>query len=104
MKLSWLDGSPFPDYTIPGLYLGVVIGGGMAVAAGAAWRRSRHAARAALLMGLVLLTWLAVETIVVGFRGWQQLPLLAVCGVSGTVLLALGGRSLVESSTVGSRQ
>ena len=103
-KLSWLEGSLFPDYTIPGLYLGVVIGGGMAVAAVAAWRRSRHAARAALLMGLVLLAWLAVETVIVGFRGWQQVPLLVVCGASGAVLVALGGHSLVGSSTKGSRR
>jgi hypothetical protein len=93
-KLSWLEGSPFPDYTIPGLYLGVVIGGGMGVAAGAAWRRSRHAARAAFLMGLVLLAWLVVETVIVGFRGWQQIPLLAVCGASGVILAALGGHSV----------
>ena len=103
-KLSWLEGSPFPDYTIPGLYLGVVIGGGMAAAGVAAWRRSRHAARAALLMGLVLLAWLAVETVIVGFRGWQQIPLLAICGTSGAVLAALGGHSLVGSSTEGSQR
>ena len=103
-KLSWLEGSPFPDYTIPGLYLGVVIGGGMAAAGVAAGRRSRHAARAALLMGLVLLAWLAVETVIVGFRGWQQIPLLAICGTSGAVLAALGGHSLVGSSTEGSQR
>jgi hypothetical protein len=26
---SWLDGTPFPNYTVPGLVLLVVIGGGM---------------------------------------------------------------------------
>jgi hypothetical protein len=93
-RASWLRGSPFSDYTIPGLCLGIVIGGGMVIAAGAALRRSRHAARGALLMGFVLLAWLVVETVIVGFRGWQQIPLLAICGASGLVLVGLGGRSL----------
>ena len=32
-KQAWLDGSVFPDYTVPGLFLLVVIGGGMLTAA-----------------------------------------------------------------------
>jgi hypothetical protein len=96
-KTSWLSGSPFSDYTIPGLYLGIVIGGGMVIAAGAAWRRSCRAASAALVMGLVMLAWLVVETAIVGFRGWQQIPLLAVCGACGLSLAALGGHSLYQA-------
>ena len=32
-KQAWLDGTIFPDYTVPGLFLLVVIGGGMLCAA-----------------------------------------------------------------------
>lgn len=32
-RQSWLQGSPFPDYTIPGLFLLIVIGGGMLLTA-----------------------------------------------------------------------
>src|SRR5690349_16570328 len=48
MKESWLDGSPFADYLIPGLFLLVVIGGGMLVAAALALAGSSRAAPAAL--------------------------------------------------------
>ena len=27
MEVGWLEGSPFPDYWFPGLFLAVVIGG-----------------------------------------------------------------------------
>jgi hypothetical protein len=94
IEASWLDGTPFPDYTIPGLVLLVVIGGSMLAAAALALRGSDWAAFAAFCAGVVLLVFLAVETAAIGYQGSAQAPLLVVCGASGFALAALGSRSL----------
>ncbi len=92
---SWLDGSPFPDYTGPGLVLLVVVGGGMLVAAAAALLARESAAGAAATMGVVLLAWGVVETVTVGWRGTPQIVLLALFVVApAAVLIAVGRASL----------
>lgn len=84
---SWLRGSPFDTYRVPGLFLFIVIGGGMLMAALLAWRRSPLARPAAALMGAILLAWLAIETAIIGFRTWQQYILLAITGACGVMLV-----------------
>jgi hypothetical protein len=76
-KQEWLDGSVFPDYTVPGLVLLVVIGGGMLCAAGITLLERRQAPVAAGLMAVVLLAWGLTETLTIGWRGWQQVLLVA---------------------------
>jgi hypothetical protein len=93
LEESWLAGSPFPDYTVPGLVLGLVIGGGMIAAAVAAALGSRYALPAALAAGVTLLAFLAVETLVVGYHGPAQVRLLAVIGACGTILALVGWRA-----------
>jgi hypothetical protein len=44
-------------------------------------------------MGAVLLVWLAVETLMIGWHGGPQLPLDVLCGSLGAALVALGLRS-----------
>ena len=84
---SWLDGTPFPDYRVPGLVLLVVIGGGMLLTALMALRRSRDAGLAALAMGVTLLGWGVVETVTIGFQGTGQVVLLGVFVVGPALLL-----------------
>jgi hypothetical protein len=69
---EWLEGSPFDDYFIPGLVLFVVVGGSMLAAAIAVFADLRIARLAALGAGLVVLAWLAVETLIVGYVSWMQ--------------------------------
>ena len=90
-RQSWLAGSPFPDYTIPGLVLLVVIGGGMLTAAAVTVRARRHAAAAAFGMAPVLLLWGAVETLTIGWRGIAQVVLVAAFVIAPAVVLALYG-------------
>lgn len=93
MRESWLDGSPFADYTVPGLALLAGIGGGMAIAWALALRRDRRAPAAAVLMGAALAVFLAVETAVIGYRAAVQLFLIVAMGVPAVVLMALGARA-----------
>jgi peptidoglycan/LPS O-acetylase OafA/YrhL len=92
LEESWLEGSPFEDYTIPGLFLLTVMGGGGVLAALLTWRRSPLAAPAAVVMGGVLVVWLIVETASIGFQGWQQTVFLFIYGVCALALIVLGAR------------
>jgi hypothetical protein len=93
VRTSWLSW-PFTDYTVPGLFLGAVIGGGMLATAALAIVGRPAAAAAALGMGAIEATWLVIETVIVGFHGAQQPWLLGVCGASAIALVALGRRAL----------
>jgi hypothetical protein len=94
LDTGWIDHTLLPDYTIPGILLAVVIGGGMALAAAVTLTRPRLAAPAALAMGVVLLGWLAVETLMIGWHGGPQLGLDLVYGAFGVCLTAAGLRTV----------
>jgi hypothetical protein len=99
VKQSWLGGSPFPDYTVPGLVLLVVVGGGMLAAAAMALLDHPAAAAAALVMGAVLIAWGVVETVTIGWRGSPQVVMLAVFVVApAAVQIAIGRASLRRGS------
>ncbi len=90
MREAWLDGSPFPDYTVPGLVLLVAIGGGMLVSGALAAAGHRWAHRSALVMGAGLALWLVIETAIIGMQAWEQVVLLVVCGAVAAYLLRDG--------------
>lgn len=61
VPLRYLDGSPFDSYVIPGLLLGVVVGGTQAVAVLALVRRHVLALLASTVAGVGMLVWIFVE-------------------------------------------
>jgi hypothetical protein len=87
LRESWLHGSPFPDYTVPGLVLLVAIGGGMLLSAALALSGSRLAPLAAVVMGAGLALWLVIETAIIGSQGPEQVALLLLCGAAALLLL-----------------
>jgi hypothetical protein len=95
-KESWLDGSPFADYTIPGLVLLVVVGGGLLAAAALAAFGHPAAAGAAVAMGVVLLVWGVVETVTVGWQGPPQVVLVAAFVVAPAAILIGIGRAALR--------
>lgn len=94
MHRAWIDHTLLPDYTIPGILLLVVIGGGAAAAATATLVRPQLARPAALASGVVLLAWLAIETLMIGWHGGPQLVLDLAYGAIGCVLAAVGLRGM----------
>ena len=88
-KQAWLDGSVFPDYTVPGLVLLVAVGGGMLCAAAITVFARRRARGAARVMATVLALWGLTETVVIGWRGWQQIVLVGAFVVAPAVILAV---------------
>ena len=65
LPLTWLQGTPFSDYTIPGLALMVIIGGGMLLAAAGQFIRREWAVLFSVAMGLAMIGFEIVEIAVV---------------------------------------
>ena len=82
---EWLEGSPFPDYFVPGLFLLVVVGGSLLVAAIAVLAGWRIARLAAFASGLVVLAWLVAQVAIIGYVSWMQ-PATAIAGMLVLVL------------------
>jgi hypothetical protein len=61
---AWLQGTPFSDYTIPGLILLIVIGGGMVVAAATVFVQREWAVLLSAGMGLVMIGFEIFEVVI----------------------------------------
>jgi hypothetical protein len=90
MDRAWIDHTLLPDYTIPGVLLLAVIGGGTAAAAALTLARPQLGRPAALVAGVVLLAWLAIETLMIGWHGGPQLGLDVAYGALGAALMTAG--------------
>ncbi len=65
MPLEWLQGSPFVDYTIPGLALGVIVGGSMLFAAVTIFTGREIGVLASGFAGLTMMIFEIVEAPVI---------------------------------------
>jgi hypothetical protein len=88
---EWLTGTPFPDYTVPALALGVVVGGGAFVAAAMLLCREPWGVVLSLAVGLAIAIFEVVETMVVGLDVW-----LHALGLTPAVEKGLPGVSLED--------
>jgi penicillin G amidase len=91
---GWLDGSLFPDFRVPGLFLLVFLGIGPLITARMVWRRGAWAWSASLMVGLTLLAWIYVEILVVGYQ--PRPPLQLVYGLVGLAIVGLALHSSVR--------
>ena len=82
---EWLEGSPFSNYFIPSLFLFVVIGGFLTLAAVAVFARWRNARALALGAGVLVLAWLAIQVMILGYVSWMQ-PATAILALLILVL------------------
>lgn len=89
MEVAWIAHTLLPSWTIPGILLAGLVGGGMLTAVVLTVRRPALTAPAALAMGALLLAWLAIETLMIGWHGGPQLPLDLLCGGLAAALVAL---------------
>ena len=97
---EWLEGSPFKDYFIPGLFLFVAVGGSFLFAAIAVFARFQRARLAASSAAMIVLAWLAVQVVIIGYVSWMQ-PATTIAAI---IVLALArfipGPSKGENQTL----
>lgn len=84
---SWLEGSPFRDYLIPGVVLFVVLGVVPVMVAWAVWVGLQWAWIASLIIGAALVIWITVQILVIGYQA--RPPLQAFYGTLGLLLIGL---------------
>ena len=87
--LAWLDGTPFGSYTLPGLILGIVVGGSALVAALLVLRRHPFGVLAALCAGLIQVGWIVGEVVLVGTSPGVMLTLQVLYAALGAALAVL---------------
>jgi len=89
MPLSWLEGSSFKDYLIPGLILLTALGAFPLAALYGVCRRRRWAWRAASTVGVALVIWIGIEIHIIGYVSSPPLQLIYGSLGAGVLLLAL---------------
>ncbi len=65
LPVAWLQGTPFSDYTIPGLLLTIVIGGGMLLASATQFIQREWAVLLSAAMGLIMIGWEIAEVTII---------------------------------------
>ncbi|QTE28086.1 hypothetical protein [Pengzhenrongella sicca] len=87
-----LRNTPFDSFVIPGLFLAIVIGGSSAAAAVASCARMPRSLLVAGAAGVILIGWIAGETILIeGFSWLQGLYLLTGATVVALATHLAGG-------------
>jgi hypothetical protein len=87
LPTDMLAGSVFPDFLVPGLALGVVVGGSALIATVAVISRPKLGAAVAMVSALMIVVFELVEIGTVGYH-WLQLAYILL----GLVIAALGFR------------
>jgi hypothetical protein len=95
LPTAWLEGSPFRSYTVPSLFLLLVIGGGMVLATAAWLRRRRVAPWMSLGMGVILMSWIVAQVAIITLNSWLQ-PVSFAAGLAITALAAYALRRPAE--------
>jgi hypothetical protein len=74
LPLSWLAGTPFSDYTIPGLALVIVVGGSALLAAATVFIERERAVLVSMMAGLFMAGYEVVEMVSIDSKFGDALP------------------------------
>ena len=103
IPLSELTGTPFADFTVPALLLGIVVGGSaLAATTIALFEQWRFDALASAAAGCVMVGWMTVEIAMIGLGAWVQVAYFAV-GLLMIGLAALLWRVASHETSVSGR-
>lgn len=87
IPLSWLDGSPFTNYLIPGLILFFVLGVFPIYTALGLLNNKFVYWQLSLMLGIALLIWIVTEIIIIGYQ--SNPPLQLIYGILGIIIVSL---------------
>lgn len=86
VPLSLLEGSPFPDFLIPGIFLLAVNGVGSMIGAGLSFTRKRYAQEIAIVLGAILVAWIVIQVVIIRSFSWLHVLYF----ILGVVELGIG--------------
>jgi uncharacterized membrane protein len=86
VPLSFLEGSPFPDFLIPGIFLLAVNGVGSMIGAILSFTRRRYAQEIAIVLGAILVAWIVIQVIIIRSFSWMHILYF----ILGVVELGIG--------------
>ena len=72
LPTSFLEGSPFPDFLITGIFLLAVHGIGSMIGAGLSFTRRRYAQEIAIVLGAILVSWIVIQVIIIRSFHWMH--------------------------------
>ncbi len=72
LPMSLLEGSPFPDFLIPGMFLLAVNGVGSMIGAGLSFTRRRYAQEIAIVLGAILVAWIVIQIVIISSFHWMH--------------------------------
>ncbi len=75
----------FTDFLIPGLVLLVIIGGGHLASALLLLRKAQKSLNLALMMSVILQSWIGIQVLLIGFTNWLQ-PFIFLLGLMEMLL------------------
>ena len=84
--LAWLQGTPFSDYTIPGLVMATIVGGSSLLAAATILTGHEGGVLASALAGLLLIGFEVVEVVIIDRKVGDWLLLAVVLQAIYSVL------------------
>jgi hypothetical protein len=86
LPMSLLEGSPFPDFLIPGMFLFAVNGVGSMIGAGLSFTRRRYAQEIAIVLGAILVAWIVIQVVIISSFHWLHVLYF----ILGVVELGIG--------------
>ena len=86
---SWISGTPFRSYVVPGLILAFVVGGSALIAFLLAWRPGVAAAWASGAAGSIMMGWIVGEVLILN-QPAAPTPIEVMYFSIGALTLALG--------------
>ena len=78
LPLSLLNGTPFKDFTMPGILLAVIVGGINLLAVFFNLKRQTNRYNWALAGGLVIFGWIIIQMILIGAFHWLHILYLII--------------------------
>lgn len=85
MTTNWLKGSPFHTFFLPGLYLFGINGISNLINSILLFRKYKFAGIIGLFLGILLVLWIIVQVIIIGFSSVLQ-PIYFVIGLIEIIL------------------
>ena len=67
---SLLEGSIFPNFLIPGIFLMVVNGFGSGIGAVFSFTKSHYTQGIAIVLGVIMVSWIVIQVIIIRSIGW----------------------------------